>query len=487
MSQFVTLEFKRGTTSQWTTTNPILAPGEPGFELDTGKLKIGDGSLAWNSLPYLSVAGGTGKDGATGIDGSTGPVGATGATGPVGATGPAGATGPVGATGPAGSTGMDGVTGPAGSTGIGGVTGPTGTAVYSYPAILAAGAGTNPLFYSIDGISWLESSNPPLFNQCNAIVGSTGILVAGGTGTNTLAWSVDGINWTGIGTSIFSTSCNSLAGTTGIFVAGGQGTNTLANSTNGKTWTGLGITPFSTPCTAITYFQGRWVIGSNAVGSIYYSDTAPISGSTVWNQSGFTFGISIPRVYGLASSVIKAVAVGGGLPFISTDGITWTETSNGLSPANGFESRCVSYFTNTTPAQFIVGGKHPYVAPGQPGEYNYGVKYLLLHSNSPGDTNFYYTGNLSNIVTAVGTKNFYVTSIVYTGSLWVIGINLTPTYWYASTLDGPWTQCSGIPQTVTTSLALNSMSPWSLPVPTTIQDAITRMASKLSTTLSLKF
>lgn len=55
MSQYVTLEFKRGTASNWTTTNPTLAPGEPGFELDTGNMKIGTGATGWNNLPYVTA------------------------------------------------------------------------------------------------------------------------------------------------------------------------------------------------------------------------------------------------------------------------------------------------------------------------------------------------------------------------------------------------------------------------------------------------
>ena len=49
-----TFQFKRGLASAWTNVNPILAAAEPGYELDTGKLKIGDGSTAWNDLDYLS-------------------------------------------------------------------------------------------------------------------------------------------------------------------------------------------------------------------------------------------------------------------------------------------------------------------------------------------------------------------------------------------------------------------------------------------------
>jgi hypothetical protein len=449
--------------------------------------------LMYDPLTYEIVQGST-NYGPTGATGATGVTGVTGVTGATGVTGPTGVTGVTGVTGPTGATGVTG------ATGATGVTGPTGVASTAYvlQSILASGSGTNPLFYSSDGISWLGSSNSSIFQQCNAIAGTTGILVAGGTGTNTLSWSEDGVNWTGIGTTIFSTSCNSLIGATGIFAAGGQGTNTLAISSNGKSWTGLGASPFSDPCTAITYFQGRWIIGSNFFGSIYYSDTAPISGSTVWTQAGFTFAITINRVDAIISTSSRAVAVGGGLPFISSDGMTWTETSNGLSPNNRFQSRCLyyptepfPYFTSIYSNVIIIGGKHPYVSPGQPGESNYGRVYLLYNfDSSPND--FYYTGDLSSIATALGTKDFFVISIVYTGSLWVVGIDLSPKYWYAITLDGPWTQCSGIPQTTSTSLLLNTIPPWNirpwnLPIPSTTQDAITRMASALSNNLSLKF
>ena len=46
-------KFKRGTSEAWTIINPTLAEGEPGFELDTGKLKIGNGTTAWNDLAYF--------------------------------------------------------------------------------------------------------------------------------------------------------------------------------------------------------------------------------------------------------------------------------------------------------------------------------------------------------------------------------------------------------------------------------------------------
>lgn len=44
---------RRGTASQWTSANTVLAAGEFGVETDTGQFKIGDGTTAWNSLPYF--------------------------------------------------------------------------------------------------------------------------------------------------------------------------------------------------------------------------------------------------------------------------------------------------------------------------------------------------------------------------------------------------------------------------------------------------
>lgn len=37
------IQLRRDTAANWSTYNPTLSAGEPGFETDTGKLKIGDG------------------------------------------------------------------------------------------------------------------------------------------------------------------------------------------------------------------------------------------------------------------------------------------------------------------------------------------------------------------------------------------------------------------------------------------------------------
>ena len=46
------LQLRRDGAQQWANVNPILAQGELGIELDTSRLKIGDGVTPWNSLKY---------------------------------------------------------------------------------------------------------------------------------------------------------------------------------------------------------------------------------------------------------------------------------------------------------------------------------------------------------------------------------------------------------------------------------------------------
>jgi len=64
-----TIQLRRGTAAAWTSANPTLAAGEPGFETDTLYFKIGNGSTAWNSLAYENATGPTGATGATGAAG----------------------------------------------------------------------------------------------------------------------------------------------------------------------------------------------------------------------------------------------------------------------------------------------------------------------------------------------------------------------------------------------------------------------------------
>lgn len=45
---------KYDTSINWTSNNPVLLAGEIGIESDTNKMKVGDGTTAWNNLEYFS-------------------------------------------------------------------------------------------------------------------------------------------------------------------------------------------------------------------------------------------------------------------------------------------------------------------------------------------------------------------------------------------------------------------------------------------------
>lgn len=61
----VQIQMRRGTTGQWSAANPTMAAGEVGVDTTLTKFKVGNGSTAWNSLPYANLtfqgayAGGT--------------------------------------------------------------------------------------------------------------------------------------------------------------------------------------------------------------------------------------------------------------------------------------------------------------------------------------------------------------------------------------------------------------------------------------------
>jgi hypothetical protein len=184
----ISVQFRRGTAAYWTSVNTILASGEVGFETDTKKFKLGDGSTPWITLEYVATQGPIGPEGPTGknfkiaktytsvallladtsptniisgefavvvaattnadngrvylwdgtsysfmvdmagIDGIVGPAGPAGVDGPPGLQGPAGPQGPTGADsivpGPQGPQGLIGPAGPQGADST--VAGPQG-------------------------------------------------------------------------------------------------------------------------------------------------------------------------------------------------------------------------------------------------------------------------------------------------------------------------------------------------------------------------
>lgn len=70
------LQVRRGTANNWTTVNPTLYAGEIGYETDTGRFKVGDGTTSWTGLDYDAVVpssflAGSGISVSVASDGST--------------------------------------------------------------------------------------------------------------------------------------------------------------------------------------------------------------------------------------------------------------------------------------------------------------------------------------------------------------------------------------------------------------------------------
>ena len=68
-----TVKVKRATAARWASQNPVLAAGEIGYETDTRKMKLGDGTNSWTQLSYL-VADGTGTGTGTGTGGQAATI-----------------------------------------------------------------------------------------------------------------------------------------------------------------------------------------------------------------------------------------------------------------------------------------------------------------------------------------------------------------------------------------------------------------------------
>ena len=84
------IQLRRGTTANWSSSNPTLAEGEIGIETDSNKLKIGNGTQSWNNLSYgglQGIQGTTGTQGITGTQGTTGSQGTQGTQGVQGTQG----------------------------------------------------------------------------------------------------------------------------------------------------------------------------------------------------------------------------------------------------------------------------------------------------------------------------------------------------------------------------------------------------------------
>lgn len=61
MPAITPIKIRRGTATEWSSANPVLSAGEAGWDSTASKLKVGDGTTAWNSLAYFLDAALAGK------------------------------------------------------------------------------------------------------------------------------------------------------------------------------------------------------------------------------------------------------------------------------------------------------------------------------------------------------------------------------------------------------------------------------------------
>jgi hypothetical protein len=98
------IKFRQGTASEWSSTNPVLSVGEPGFDTTNNQVRIGDGISSWTNLSIV----GTGLQGIQGFDGIQGIQGIQGGEGPQGIQGNDGIQGIQGNDGSQGIQGLEG-------------------------------------------------------------------------------------------------------------------------------------------------------------------------------------------------------------------------------------------------------------------------------------------------------------------------------------------------------------------------------------------
>jgi hypothetical protein len=198
----VKVQFRRDTAAAWSSANPTLAQGEVGYEYDTGRFKVGNGTSSWTSLVYSSgVTGPTGPS-------STATVGTVTTLGPgVSATVnnsgtataavynfgiPRGVTGPQGETGPTGPTGLTGATGATGpvSTEPSTIPGPTGpTGPQGVPITLKGSKATVPMLPASGNTindAWIVDADGDVYVWSGTAWYSAGQIVGatGPTGSN---------------------------------------------------------------------------------------------------------------------------------------------------------------------------------------------------------------------------------------------------------------------------------------------------------------
>jgi len=197
---------------------------------------------------------------------------------------------------------------------------------------VASGYGAGAcLKYSYDGVMWFNGNNIFDSGQAYGIAYGGDMWVAVGQGSdNTIGYSLDGINWVGCGV-ILTVAGLCVAFNNQIWIAGGNGgINNLAYSYDGVNWNSLKSEIFlNATIRCVAYSGTYWLAaGTSASGqALMISSIDGLNWTLVNVNNIFTTGI-----YTLCWNGSKWIAGGVGSSSLgwSSDGITWYPTVNNL-------------------------------------------------------------------------------------------------------------------------------------------------------------
>jgi hypothetical protein len=172
--------------------------------------------------------------------------------------------------------------------------------------------------YSYDGITWLESTvNDLEGGEWDTIAWGNNMFVASSYGGG-FGYSTNGINWT----TVTSTSIGGVIFADNKFVSSSLYSSTSYTSPNGITWT---ASPTSFNSASMAYGDGKFIAAPFFSSVGHYS-----TDGVTWDSFSFP-GYGNWRVaYGNGIFLTTDVSTGSQI-YSSTDGITWTFLSSGLS------------------------------------------------------------------------------------------------------------------------------------------------------------
>jgi len=317
MAVVTQIQIRRGTAAQWTSSNPILAAGEQGFETDTNKFKIGNGSTAWTSLAY---AAGTGT--VTSITAGTGLSGGTiTSSGTIAVDNVAIANGGTGkTTAPAAMAALMGYTSTATAAGTTTLTNTssyyqqfTGTTTQTVVLPVTSTLQTGWTFHIVNNSTGLVTVNSSGGNQVIIIpAGTTAMVTCIGTTLTTAAdWEygvTDFSTYTGTGDVVLATSPSLTAPLINLGYSAKTSNYTVALADNGYllSMNNASATTFSIPTNASVAFPvGAQISFAWITGAGQPSIAAVTSGTTTILSTGATSTAPKLRVANSTATAVK--------------------------------------------------------------------------------------------------------------------------------------------------------------------------------------